>query len=73
MVRTEKLIESRFDEQVRQKFRHIQEELPTTLAELDRDADRVLSAYLVAADIPFERTVQNGLIRFDIAASARLR
>ncbi len=72
LARTEKLIETQFDEEVRQSFRRIRQELPATLAELDRDADRLLSAYLAAADIPFERTEDNGLVRFDISPCSRL-
>jgi hypothetical protein len=40
------LIESRLDESVRQVFRRIQEELPSTLAELDSELERVAVAYL---------------------------
>ena len=72
LARTETLIQTQFDEQVRRRFRRIQEELPVTLAELDRDADRLLSSYLVAAEVPFERTEEEGLVRFDLAASRRL-
>lgn len=72
IARTQNLIESRFDDEVRQKFRRIQEELPATLAELDRDADRLLTSYLAAAGIPFERAEEAGLVRFEIAASRRL-
>ncbi len=72
LARTKNLIESQFDEAVSRKFRQIQQELSATLAELDRDADRVLRAYLEAVDIPFERTEHEGLVRFDIAPCPRL-
>ncbi len=72
LARTKNLIESQFDKAVSRKFRQIQEELPATLAELDRDADRVLRGYLEAVDIAFERVEHDGLIRFDIAPCPRL-
>ncbi len=72
LARTKNLIESQFDEEVSQRFRQIQEELPGTLAELDRDADRVLHSYLEAADIPFERIQHDAFVRYDVAACPRL-
>ncbi len=72
LERTKSLIESEFDDEVSQRFRQIQEELPATLAELDRDADRVLSSYLAAADIPFERTRHESFVRFAIPECPRL-
>ena len=72
LERTASLIESRFDEEVRQRFRRIQEELPATLAELDRDAERLLTAYLEASGIDFERQEGGGRVRFSIPASPRL-
>ncbi len=72
LARTEKLIETQFDAEVRQNFRRIQAELPETLAELDRDADRLLSSYLAAAGVPFERTAGEGQVRYTVAASPRL-
>ena len=72
LARTQNIIESQFDEDVSRRFRRIQEELPATLAELDRDADRVLHAYLGAAGIPFERRQHDAFVRYDVPASARL-
>ena len=51
--RTIGLIESRLDDSVREVFREIHESLPGTLAEFDGELERVLTAYLDAAGIPF--------------------
>ena len=72
LARTRNLIESHLDQEVSQRFRRIREELTATLAELDRDADRVLRAYLEAAGIPFERGEREGMVRYDIPPSPRL-
>ncbi len=72
LARTKNLIESQFDEEVTQRFRAIQEELSETLAELDRDADRVLTSYLEAADIPYRRIAHEGHVRFRIDPCPRL-
>ena len=70
--RTAKLIESRFDEEVSRSFRHLQRELPRALAEIDRDADRILRAYLEAVRVPFKRTVEGEHVRYEVAACSRL-
>ena len=72
LARTEKLIEAEFDDDVQRRFRSIQEELPETLAELDRDAERLLEAYLEAAGVPYQRREQDGHVRLEVGASAAL-
>jgi adenine-specific DNA-methyltransferase len=48
------LIESRFDDSVRQVFRRIADQLPNTLAELDDAIERVVTGYLAALGVRFE-------------------
>jgi len=48
-ARTAGLIETRFDETVRTAFRRLHEEVPTELAQLDRDLEGVLLRYLDAS------------------------
>jgi uncharacterized membrane-anchored protein YhcB (DUF1043 family) len=45
-ARTASLIESRFDDSVRQVFRKLAEDLPTSLAELDADIEGIVLPYL---------------------------
>lgn len=63
--RTAGLIESRFDDQVKQVFRRIQEVLPGELAAFDRHLERVVTAYLDAVGASYERE--------DVESGARLR
>lgn len=72
LERTASLIESRFDEEVRQRFHRIQQDLPATLAALDHDAERVLTAYLGAVGARFERREEAGRVRFAIAQGSGL-
>ncbi len=57
--RTGDVIQSRFDDSVKQVFKQIELALPTELARFDREIDAVLKAYLEAAAIPHER-IENG-------------
>lgn len=70
--RTAGLIESRFDEQVRQAFRHIEAELPGQLAEFDSDLERVVLGYLDAAGIEYERDERGGFVELRLASSPEL-
>lgn len=54
--KTASVIESAFDDQVRQVFKGYREGLGPALAELDRDLEDVARAYLWALDVPHERT-----------------
>jgi superfamily II DNA or RNA helicase len=71
-ARTAGLIESRFDDSVKQVLRRIQADLPKGLARLDRELDELISGYLSARGIPFQRTSDNGHIRFQVQRSSKL-
>lgn len=66
------LIESRLDESVRQVFRQIRDELPTTLAEFDAELLRVASNYLEAIDVPFQILEEDGRRFLSVDADRRL-
>jgi hypothetical protein len=57
--RTAGLIESRFDAAVRQAFRHIAEELPGHLRELDRDLERLVCDYLESENVRYRRSASS--------------
>ena len=71
-ARTAELIETQLDDSVRQVFSRWQKELPAGLAELDRDLDHLLSGYLQAVGIKYERIESAGRIHFQIRADVRL-
>ena len=70
--RTTGFIESSFDETVTQVFRRITKELPRTLAELDKELERVVIAYLRANDIPHKVGKDRSRKIISIPASPRL-
>ena len=70
--RTTGLIESSFDETVAQVFRRITKELPRTLAEFDKELERVVLAYLRANDIPHKVEKDRSRKIISIPASHRL-
>ena len=67
-ARTAELISTRLDDSVRQVFSHWQDELPEGLAELDRDLERLLTGYLEAIGVEYERTESGGRILFHLQA-----
>lgn len=70
--RTAGLIESRFDDRVKQVFHRIQDVLPGELAAFDRHLERVVTAYLDAIGTTYTREeVENGA-RLRVDASERL-
>lgn len=71
-ARTAGLIETRFDQRVRQVFHRLQAELPPGLARLDGEMDRLVSGFLLALGVRYRRITANGTIRFEISASERL-
>jgi hypothetical protein len=71
-ARTAGLIETRFDDRVKQVFRRLQNELPDGLARLDAEMDRLVAGYLEACEIPHRRVTENGHVRFEVEASQRL-
>ncbi len=70
--RTSKIIESRFDENVRKVFKRLRDELPHGLAELDRDIADVVSSYLDSLRVANQRSEVSGRIVFDVAAGIEL-
>jgi hypothetical protein len=70
--RTVGLIEANLDASVRDVFRQIKSELPTALAELDRDLERVLIAYLNAKAVSWGTADRQGTSVIHIGASPAL-
>lgn len=70
--RTAGLIETRFDQGVKQIFRRLQEDLPEGLARLDADLQQLVEGFLQAQQIPYRRVPGNGHVRYEIAESPRL-
>ncbi len=58
--RTSQIIESRFDDKVRRVFKRLREDLPTGLADLDRDLANLVDGFLTAQAIPFRRFDEDG-------------
>ena len=71
-ARTTELISSRLDDSVRQVFSRWQSELPAGLQELDRDLDQLLTGYLSALEVTFERQDLAGHLEFRISPHSRL-
>jgi superfamily II DNA/RNA helicase len=70
--RTSTIIESRFDENVRKVFKRLREELPESLALLDRDIADLVDAYLGSKGIQYRRTDEAGRVTFTVASGAAL-
>jgi hypothetical protein len=60
------LIQSRLDEDVQRVFRRIRDDLPESLAEVDRAVDGVVTAYLESSGIPHRRDEMDGRIQLDV-------
>jgi len=58
------LIQSRLDGEVQRVFRRIRDDLPASLAKVDRAVDDVVTSYLQARNIEHTRTEDNGKILF---------
>ena len=69
---TSSLISTRLDDSVRHVFAKWQAELPKGLKLLDRDLDRTLNSYLLAAGISFERTHTENAVHYDIKPHSEL-
>jgi adenine-specific DNA-methyltransferase len=65
--RTAKIIESRFDENVRKVFKCLHDDLPGGLADLDRDLADLVDGYLASRPEPYQRTEQDGRVVFQVA------
>jgi len=70
--RTSQIIESRFDENVRRVFKRLREDLPDSLADLDRDLADLVDGFLMASAIEFRRSDEGGRVVFDVAPGAAL-
>jgi adenine-specific DNA-methyltransferase len=70
--RTSQIIESRFDENVRRVFKRLREELPGSLAGLDKDLAEIVDGYLKARAVKYRRSDEAGRAVFDIAPDAAL-
>jgi len=70
--RTSQIIESRFDENVRRVFKRLREDLPDSLAELDRDVAELVDGYLIARAVKYRRFDEAGRVVFDVAPDAGL-
>src|SRR5579864_8241072 len=70
--RTSQIIESRFDENVRRVFKRLREELPGSLAGLDKDIAELVDAYLGAHAVKYRRSDKAGRVVFELAPSSSL-
>ncbi len=70
--RTSQIIESRFDENVRRVFKRLREDLPDSLADLDRDLADLVDGYLTAREVAYRRFDEAGRVVFEIAPGAAL-
>ncbi len=71
-ARTAGLIDTRFDQRVKQVFRRLQAELPEGLARLDREMEQLICGYLEACGIAYRRVPGEGHVRMDLPASPLL-
>lgn len=70
--RTSQIIESRFDENVRRVFKRLREDLPASLADLDRDLADLVDGYLNARALKYRRSDEAGRVVFEVAPGAAL-
>jgi helicase-like protein/SNF2 domain-containing protein len=70
--RTADVIQSRFDESVQQAFRRIQEELPRELETFDRHLEGVVTRYLDAVGVGYERQARDHSVVIRIPPSETL-
>jgi superfamily II DNA or RNA helicase len=70
--RTSQIIESRFDENVRRVFKRLREDLPRSLADLDRDIADLVDGYLTTRAVAYRRSDEAGRVVFDLALGATL-
>jgi hypothetical protein len=70
--RAAELVEERLDDRLRAVFRKYEHELPGELAGLDADIEEMVSAYLGAIGVPFERFESPGRVVLHIPAAEQL-
>lgn len=66
------LVEAHLDEDVRRLFRKRQEELPSALAAIDRDVERLVCAYLETLGVRFERIERPGQSELRVSPAGEL-
>ena len=71
-ARTAGLIETRFDQRVRQMFRRLQADLPEGLARFDSELDQLITGFLRARDIPHRRVSDHRQVGFALSPSVQL-
>jgi hypothetical protein len=70
--RTSQIIELRFDENVRRVFKRLRDDLPKSLADLDRDLANLVDGYLAARGVKYRRSDEPARTVFDIEGGAQL-
>jgi adenine-specific DNA-methyltransferase len=70
--RTSQIIESRFDENVRRVFKRLREDLPKSLANLDRDLADLVDGYLTSLKVRYRRSDEPGRSVFDVESGTAL-
>jgi hypothetical protein len=70
--RTSQIIESRFDENVRRVFKRLREDLPKSLADLDKDLAELVDGYLTARRVKYRRSDVAGRVVFEVEPGAAL-
>ena len=70
--RTSQIIESRFDDKVRRVFKHLREDLPSGLADLDRDLADLVDGFLSARGVAYRRFDEGGRVIFEITEGVAL-
>jgi len=70
--RTSQIIESRFDENVRRVFKRLREDLPKSLADLDKDLADSVDGYLTARGVKYRRSDEAARVVFDVEPGAAL-
>ncbi|HXB70922.1 MAG TPA: SNF2-related protein [Candidatus Acidoferrales bacterium] len=71
-ARTAGLIETRFDQRVREVFRKLQTDLPKGLASLDNEIDQLITGFLRVCGVGYQRIPGQGHIRFELSPSGHL-
>ena len=71
-TRTAGLIETRFDDRVKQSFRRLQVSLPKGLERIDHELESLVTGYLLASRIPFDRKVVDSCLRLEFQSSPEL-
>src|SRR5205814_6721397 len=71
-ARTAGLIETRFDQRVKQVFRKLQADLPEGLARFDSELDQLITGFLDARGISHRRQPGHGRVLYDLSPSAHL-